>query len=202
MVGHAPGHGAPEREKAHLLLRAGASITEVATAIDRSTSRVYQLLAEMPDAEAILARIKRDAVYVTAFGETKSRDDWASDPRCQVSAEVLGERIRKGWPPQDAITVPRGGRRPARRLSDEEIDRIRDLARTAARVRAGADPNGPGMRAAAERDRLVWQWACEGLGSVEIARQTGLGMEAINVWLRRARRRGQGRATATGGGAQ
>lgn len=46
------------------------------------------------------------ARFLTAFGETKTAMDWADDPRCMVSADRLGSRLRQGWTDEDAITLP------------------------------------------------------------------------------------------------
>lgn len=41
---------------------------------------------------------------ITAFGETKTFSEWSRDPRCQVSAGIIGSRIKAGWPPNSALT--------------------------------------------------------------------------------------------------
>ena len=51
-------------------------------------------------------RNRRSTVRVTAFGETKLVIEWAEDPRCQVSYDVLLYRIRKGYDPERSITAP------------------------------------------------------------------------------------------------
>lgn len=53
---------------------------------------------------------------ITAFGETKSFSLWAEDKRCVVSAFLLKERVRKGWDPVEALTLPKGLQRPEKRL--------------------------------------------------------------------------------------
>jgi hypothetical protein len=42
----------------------------------------------------------------TAFGETKRIKEWAEDPRCVVSREVLRDRLARGILSEDAITRP------------------------------------------------------------------------------------------------
>ena len=41
---------------------------------------------------------------ITAFGETKGRNAWARDPRCNVSVSTLIKRIDEGWSTEDALT--------------------------------------------------------------------------------------------------
>jgi hypothetical protein len=41
-----------------------------------------------------------------AFGEREGPTEWSRDPRCQVSPTGLLHRLRAGWRPEDAITVP------------------------------------------------------------------------------------------------
>lgn len=47
---------------------------------------------------------RHNTVWVVAFGERKSASDWADDGRCQTHAQVIRDRIRRGWNPEDAIT--------------------------------------------------------------------------------------------------
>ena len=52
-------------------------------------------------------RNTRYSRMLTAFGETKSMRDWADDPRCVVSYNVLNRRISSlGWDHVRAITEP------------------------------------------------------------------------------------------------
>lgn len=48
---------------------------------------------------------------ITAFGETKTADEWASDPRCcHGSYKALSDRVLVlGWDPETAITHPLRG---------------------------------------------------------------------------------------------
>ena len=50
---------------------------------------------------------------VTAWDETKSLYDWMSDPRVTVRRGLIVERLRLGWPPEDAMTTPSGVKRRA-----------------------------------------------------------------------------------------
>lgn len=62
------------------------------------------------------AKNRRDNVYLTARGETKTLTDWALDPRCEINVSSLHTRLAKGMPVEDAIFTPNGcsnGRRKA-----------------------------------------------------------------------------------------
>ena len=57
------------------------------------------------------ARNKRTTVWLTAWGETKSLQDWADDDRCSVGAKTLTTRIRlHEWDHEKAISLPKGSR--------------------------------------------------------------------------------------------
>lgn len=43
---------------------------------------------------------------ITAFGETKSADEWINDSRCVVKMNTLCHRIGSGWNPEIALTKP------------------------------------------------------------------------------------------------
>lgn len=49
---------------------------------------------------------KRKSRLLTAFGETKPVSHWARDPRCATSISNLFQRLRNGWEPEEAITLP------------------------------------------------------------------------------------------------
>lgn len=50
---------------------------------------------------------RRDNVYMTVFGETKTMKQWSEDPRCVVSYMALRQRVSKSmWPHEEALTVP------------------------------------------------------------------------------------------------
>lgn len=51
-------------------------------------------------------RNKRNNHNLTAFGETKIVMEWARDPRCVVPWKCLYYRLKSGWAPEDAITMP------------------------------------------------------------------------------------------------
>lgn len=57
------------------------------------------------------ARNKRNNHRITAFGETKILAEWEADPRATTSACNIRRRIKAGWSPEEAITVPRASQR-------------------------------------------------------------------------------------------
>lgn len=50
------------------------------------------------------ANNRRDNVYITAFGETKTMAMWSRDARCQVTYATMWKRLRDGVPAESAIT--------------------------------------------------------------------------------------------------
>ena len=54
-------------------------------------------------------------LMIKALGEVKGASEWVRDPRCRVSLSSLQERLERGWPPEEAVTAPRGAR-PSRRV--------------------------------------------------------------------------------------
>ena len=44
-----------------------------------------------------------------AFGETKTRREWALDGRCKVNLAALSARLIRGWGPEAALVVPADG---------------------------------------------------------------------------------------------
>ncbi len=54
---------------------------------------------------------RRNTIWITAFGEYKTLQNWVEDPRCKIKRSALQMRIKKlGWLPEMAITVPSLGR--------------------------------------------------------------------------------------------
>ena len=53
---------------------------------------------------------------LTAFGEHKTLEAWAQDPRCVVSGSALGDRLKRGLAPEEALTRSHGF---VRRLAPE-----------------------------------------------------------------------------------
>ncbi len=58
-------------------------------------------------------RNRRSVIYITAFGESKVRKAWSSDPRCVVPWNTLRYRLENGWPPEAAM-VEKANSRPRR----------------------------------------------------------------------------------------
>lgn len=60
-------------------------------------------------------RNNSQARFITAFGERKTLDEWASDGAC--SKQTICDRLARGWSPEDAVGKPadvRHGRRGRR----------------------------------------------------------------------------------------
>jgi len=58
---------------------------------------------------AILDRRPRQAhSLIAAFGERKSITEWQRDPRCRIDRASLSHRIYRGYPPEQAISLPAG----------------------------------------------------------------------------------------------
>jgi hypothetical protein len=54
---------------------------------------------------------RRDNRRVSAFGEVKTVAEWSRDERCVVRTATLRRRLKVGWPPIPALTLPlRAGR--------------------------------------------------------------------------------------------
>jgi DNA invertase Pin-like site-specific DNA recombinase len=53
-----------------------------------------------------IAKSNPNQILVTAFGETKNLAQWARDDRCGVKATTVRARLRRGFPPEEAITAP------------------------------------------------------------------------------------------------
>jgi len=49
---------------------------------------------------------QRKTLWVTAYGERKTLMDWVRLGRSAVKRTTLGERIKRGWKPEDALTIP------------------------------------------------------------------------------------------------
>ncbi|MFI6030784.1 type I-E CRISPR-associated protein Cse1/CasA [Amycolatopsis magusensis] len=62
----------------------------------------------------------RPSPLITIFGESKTRAQWAADPRCQVTPLAFRNRLANGWPPEHALTAPPRAPRPDSPPSSEE----------------------------------------------------------------------------------
>lgn len=54
-----------------------------------------------------IQRNSGSARQLTIWGETKSLIEWSEDKRCQVGYSGFKGRLRKGWTPEQAMTIPR-----------------------------------------------------------------------------------------------
>lgn len=50
-------------------------------------------------------RNRRNTRFIAAFGETKPQTAWAEDYRCMVSKNILIDRLRRGFTPEEAIST-------------------------------------------------------------------------------------------------
>lgn len=55
---------------------------------------------------------RRKPLMLSHDGETKSASAWAKDERCAVSDKIIRQRKEDGWSDTDAITQPRGAKKP------------------------------------------------------------------------------------------
>lgn len=49
---------------------------------------------------------RRDNIVLDAFGERKTKAEWARDPRCMVVLGCFSDRIMRGWEPERALSTP------------------------------------------------------------------------------------------------
>ena len=56
--------------------------------------------------QKVNSRNSRANRMITAWGETKCVASWGDDPRCNITLALLYARIRRGIPPEIAITKP------------------------------------------------------------------------------------------------
>ncbi len=73
---------------------------------------------------------------ITAFGETKGITAWSRDPRCKVTYPGLHDRLRRGIPPEEALTArpwehghPSEAQKPARSRSRRKKSSTRKARR-------------------------------------------------------------------------
>lgn len=53
------------------------------------------------------SRNRRNAISVTAWGETKTLGEWSEDSRAAVQYGTIWDRLKRGLPPEEAIASPR-----------------------------------------------------------------------------------------------
>ncbi|MEV1024966.1 hypothetical protein [Streptomyces sp. NPDC050264] len=120
-----PGNPAPpdaeavEGAAAHLLAlyEGGASAAGAAQLAVWRAAPAFTAL-EVTLTELGRSRRRRVRAEISAFGETKSAAAWADDPRFQVTAQSLVQRIASGMRVTDALTLPvTRSRKPEERAS-------------------------------------------------------------------------------------
>lgn len=52
------------------------------------------------------ANNKRSNHFITAFGDTKTLAQWELDERCNCNPAQISYRVKRGWTPENAISVP------------------------------------------------------------------------------------------------
>ena len=114
---------APKRGEANLVEAFGERKTMQAWAADPRCRVTYtglqkRLLKGEIGAEEAITRPgvemdrERFEYAATAFGETKRMAEWIKDPRSSVTRGALTMRILRGWPLEDALTLPEGAIHP------------------------------------------------------------------------------------------
>lgn len=120
---------------------------------------------------------------VVAFGETKMVADWAQDPRCTVTAQLIAQRMRHGWSAEDAISFAIGQPRPKPQIADADRERLLELCGKARRVTFNMAPDHPARLAAHERDELVRELVNQKITVKAIAEVVGVTRSAVHQWL-------------------
>lgn len=86
---------------------------------DRADNRVCNLRLLCPGCnvsrDRAPAHTRGDCMAITAWGETKTPNEWARDPRARVGRAGIKRRVEQGEPPELAISRPRE-RGPARKF--------------------------------------------------------------------------------------
>jgi hypothetical protein len=181
--------------------RTCASFAEVGAAIGVSDVRVRQLIYKNMTSQQrldVLRTMESNRAArrsIEAFGETKSAQAWAADPRCVVSRPALWARVdRYGWKPEDALTTPLRYR-PASHgptpLPASALAEIHRLSALASRTRGNTRADAPERAAAADRCRLINQLIADGYGITQIARETGVSRRAVYLWSTHLREKRQ-----------
>ncbi len=101
------------RPGANILLRPGAKSFSPSTCSWVSAKERIRLQATQ------LGR--KPGLLIAAFGEKKPAAQWAQDKRCKVSAPALLHRLRLGWLPIEAITLPPGSTPTQRRKAPPKV---------------------------------------------------------------------------------
>ena len=79
---------------------------------------------------------------ITAWGETRTLEEWAADPRARASARLIRVRIDAGYPPEAAISAPRWHREgsPRRVTSSDSTTPVTAWGETQTLAEWAADP--------------------------------------------------------------
>lgn len=67
----------------------------------------FARLNEVEDIDTPLSRRSNKAELIPAFSELRTCDQWVTDDRCVVSNTSLRRRLKQGWPPERAMSLPR-----------------------------------------------------------------------------------------------
>ncbi|WP_406103398.1 hypothetical protein OG698_14345 [Streptomyces sp. NBC_01003] len=206
-------HGAPQAPEAldavagHLLAllhgdRPTASAEPLASW--RSSAAFTEL--EVTLTELGRSRRRRVQAEFSAFGETKSAAAWAEDPRFQVTAQVLVQRVATGMRVTDALTLPatklrKPEERAALQMQFIELLRTGDVEVPEARDRLGIPRstlaawmrNNPafdaavaraGGQGAARAQEAVLARIRMGSTLTGAAQRSGINLRRINSWRR------------------
>jgi predicted DNA-binding protein YlxM (UPF0122 family)/AraC-like DNA-binding protein len=166
------------------------TLQEIANRAGVSRQRIDQIMRTLPQSQYLDLRLRLEANRaqrkgVTAWGETKTCDQWVRDPRCMVGHERLDTRLRSGWDPAEALSLPAGAQRPslARRLPAEASVRLRELTEQARGVRCNMPAGHPARVAALARDALVRELAEQQYTHRLLAQEAGVSIYAVRQWL-------------------
>lgn len=165
-----------------------ATLQEVADAVGVTRQRVEQIVNDQLGSKREWAQQKlkdnrRASRGITAWGETKLLADWATDARAVVPRELIRQRVKAGWEPQEAITTPTGARPdPHPKLTEAEAQELAQLARLASTVNLGMPPDAAERVAALERDRLVRVYIGRGMRCRHLAEVCGVGLGTVYAW--------------------
>lgn len=83
-------------------------------------------------------RNRRNSIWITAFGETKTIADWTMDSRCTVNGSTISRRINKGWSSEAAILTPKRGHHDGSEPVMGSADALSDTAAVHALVESSS----------------------------------------------------------------
>ena len=74
--------------------------------------------------------VKKKSVQIKAFGRKRSVEQWAKEPVCSVTLDVLENRLKSGMDPEEAIMRPllrkKKAKRTRKKYKGVSYDRQRD----------------------------------------------------------------------------